>query len=152
MTLGNLLEIYVNGALNISYNKDDVVATLGGVAITDDQARMLCSKFGWTEIYLSPFEIISKTAKFIKSFKTNATNLDALNGVLVEFQNKRSNTHGKTFDRIHVENRSKYLNHSILYNMDGNGSPYVIYDSFTSVPVKKCRNMKQVVEFINSKL
>lgn len=152
MTIGELLELYVNGALNIKYEDDkSKVATLGGVSVTLEQADLLCKQLGWAEYYhgLSPFEIIDKTAKFIKAFKTNGKcSIQEYKSVQVDFRNKASSIYGRTFDRIHIECRK--FNMSILYNMPGNTSAYVIYDSATSVPIKKCRNMKQVVEFIDS--
>lgn len=149
MTLGKLLELYVNGALSIKYNKGDCVATIGSVAITEEQGAVLCKQLGWTDYYLHPFEIIDKTSKFIRAFKSGIIEVDKLNTTTVEFRNTRSNVYGKTFDRIHIEH--KEFSMSILYGMAGNESPYVIYDSPSSIPLKRCRNMKQVVEFINTK-
>lgn len=154
MTIGELLELYVNGALNIKYEDEkSKVATLGGVSITLEQADLICKQLGWTEYYrgLSPFEIIDKTAKFIRAFKNNGKyNIQEYKNIQVDFINKASSVYGKTFDRIHIQCRN--FNMSILYNMPGNTSAYVIYDSFTSVPIKKCRNMRQVVEFIDGSL
>lgn len=150
MTLGQLWELNKGGALSVKHEDNAAMGEVGGVVITAEQAAVICHNLGWDDFYLDPFTIIEKTGKFIRAFK-NSTNFDALHSVTVEFRNTRSNTWGKTFDRIHIENKVgfKSFSYSILYNMEGNSSPYVIYDSFTSVPVKKCRNMKQVVEFIN---
>ena len=148
-TLGNLLELYSNGALNIKYEHGCNQAVLGGVDINTEGASIICNKLGWTEFYLHPFEIIEKTAKFIKSFKVNSLHREVLCNIAVEFQNKRSNNYGKTFDRIHLE-MNRYFNISILYGMAGNESPYIVYDGIKSIPLKKCRNMKQIVEYIDS--
>ena len=150
MVVKELIKTYDNGALSIKYEKDAEDATLGGIRITKEQAENLCKNFGWTEIYLSPFEIIDKTQKFVRALKKNVADDLGTGMIDVTFQNKRSNTYGKTYDRIHFES-PKDKGVSVLYGMAGNESPYVIYDSQTSVPVRKCRNLKQVIEYINER-
>ena len=149
-TLGLIRELYKNGALNIKGDKNTGIATLGGVNITEEQAAVIAGQLGWTKYVLHPFDIVEKTAKFIKAFD-KFEDLEVLNDIVVDFQNNRSSVYGKTFDRIHLELPRKF-SLSIQYGMPSNESPYVIYDSFTSVPLKRCRNMKQVVEFLNTKL
>ena len=152
MTLGELYQLYGNGVLNVKFEgTDPEYGVLGGVKINKQQASVMCQNFGWTEYVLSPFEIISKTAKFIRAFK-DIENMNALMGLTVTFQNKRSSQYGKTMDRIHIESTSSYdgVNISVIYGMPNNGSSYKIYDGKTSVPLKSGRNMKDVVKYINT--
>lgn len=70
MTLGQLLDLHVSGALKIKYEDGDNTAVLGGsTRITLEQAQQLCYKFGWTEFYLNAFEIIAKTNSMMSSLK-----------------------------------------------------------------------------------
>lgn len=148
MTLRQLLEMQSSGALNIKYEPCSNIANLGGVQITLDQARMICSQLGWVEYVISPFEIIDKTNKFIRGLKNHLDREGFLETTLVEFQNKKANTYGKTFDRIVLQ--SKGFSLSILYNMEHSGGKYVIYETGRALPVSKCRNLKAVAQFINT--
>lgn len=149
MTLGKLLELYNSGALNVKYDKDEQVPTvgvIGGVRINATQASALCTQMGWLEYVLNPFEVLEKTSKFIKSLKQHLKN-DVYWQGQVTFQNIRSNTYGKTFDRIQIQTR--YGGVSILYNMEHSGGKYVIYNVGGAIPLAKCRNLKQVSEYFN---
>lgn len=147
MVLGQLVMMYNQGALNIKHEKGEKTAVMGGVKITEEQAKIIVNQLGWTEYYLHPFEIIDKTAKFIRGIKGVLTDDAMLNNTVIEFQNHRSKTYGKTFDRIHIINNGVF-SVSVIYGMEGNSSPYVIYDSFTSVPLQRCRNLKKVAEYL----
>lgn len=156
MNLGMLLKTQGSGALNIKYEKGKQTAMIGDMVITEQQALAIVRNLGWTENYLHPFEIIEKTNKFARSFKRNIKNEALLEHSTVEFQNKRSSTYGKSFDRIHIECEGSFhdglsrFSISILYNMEGNTTPYVVYDSTSSIPIAKCRNLKAVAEFIET--
>lgn len=147
MFLGQLFEMYEAGALNIKYDQNSKVAVLGNMQITEEQAHIICCNLGWEEYALSPFEIIDKTAKFIRSMRANLTNKTIISKYNVSFKNRRSTVYGKTYDRIHLASENGGF--SIIYNMPGNSAKYVVYDSFTSAPLAKGRNIKQVAEYLN---
>lgn len=150
MILGQLYEMYQAGALNIKYEEGSSIAILGNMQITLEQAHNICAGLGWESYVLSPFEIIDKTAKFVRGVKSNLTNEYIVANTVVTFKNVRSSVYGKTHDRIHLACGSSF-ELSIIYNMPGNSSKYVIYDSFTSTPVAKGRNLKQVAEYLNTR-
>ena len=104
MTLGQIRELHLGGALNIKYEKGKSIASIGDMQITLEQATQLTSQLGWVEYVLSPFEIIDKTNKFIRGLKNNLTREDMWEAQ-VQFQNKHSTEYGKTFDRIVVQTR-----------------------------------------------
>ena len=148
VALKQLLTAYENGALSIKYEPGSNVAELGGVKITIEQAQRLClQNFGWIEFRLSPFEIIEKTAKFVRAMKTNLKNEDIWEYATVQFQNKRDTEYGRTFDRI-VISYGKYFSYTIIYNMKSAGGSYVLYRTGDATPIKKLRNLKQVIQFI----
>jgi len=149
MLLKNLLDMQLNGVLNIKYNKGDTVANLGGVAITLEQGATICGQLGWVEYRLSPFEIIEKTNKFVKSLKTYMTRADIWEGADISFQNIASMSYGKTFDRIML-NCPGVCNLTIIYNMENSGAKYCVYETGRALPVCKCANLKKVSEFINT--
>jgi hypothetical protein len=149
MLLSELINVQSSGALNIKYEKGSSVASLGGTQVTMEQAAVIARQLGWNEFYLNAFEILDKTNKFVRGIKSNVANDYIIANTQVEFTNSRSNTYGKTYDRIHMYCPNCF-EISVIYGMEGNSSPYVIYDSKTSVPVSKCRNLKKVGEYITT--
>lgn len=142
VTLKQLIEFQKNGLFNIKINPDGMTADLNGMVITMEQAVPLVSKMGWIEYKLSPFEIISKTGKFTRGLK-GVIPADIAQEMCIELQNRYTGDQNKTFDRIHIVYRRE-LDVAINYNMPGSAAVYVIYNTQTSVPLKKCRNLKQV--------
>ena len=149
MTLGNLIEMYENGALNIKYGEESKTATIGGMAITEQQARIICQQLGWTSYILDPFEIINKTGKFCRGLKNHIDNEKILVHTQVEFQNKPTRIYGKTCDRIHMENPVAGFSISVIYNMPDTPAKYTVYKTSNSLPLAKCRTLKQVGEYLN---
>lgn len=147
--LKQLLDIYLHGALNIKYEPDSSVASIGDTQLNVQQAQAMCANLGWESAVLGPFEIIDKTKKFMKALKCNMKQAVIWQTAMISFDNKASNVYGKTFDRIHMV-CPRQFEISILYKMPGNTSSYVIYNSLTSVPIGKCKSMKQVAEFIDT--
>ena len=151
MTLGQLLDLHVNGALKIKHEDGEPTAVLGGVTrITLQQAEQLCRQFGWTEFYLNAFDIIAKTNSMMSSLKKSAmgTNWEPefWNYIEVEFQNKRAATYGKTFDRIVLCIRgNKY---TIIHGMEHTGAAYVVYVNGSAIPSAKCRTLNKVAEYL----
>lgn len=148
MTLGQLYELYDNGVFNVKMNESKTAALVGGVQLLPEQAHDLCARIGWTGYVLSPFEILDKTNKFIRGIKSTVKDKKILCDTVVTFTNVRSSVYGRTHDRIHLE--SSDFSVSIIYNMSTNTSKYVIYDSHTSVPLCKCKNLKKVGEYIST--
>lgn len=153
MTLGELYVMYASGALNVEVSEDGTSGTMGGVPITDEQAKMICSKLGWKEYVLSPFKIIDKTRKFISALSKTPLIKESeegyLNKVEITFQNKHASTYGKTFDRIVIDFPKKSL--TVIYNMENTGAKYVVYETRgNSIPISKNRNLKGVAEFISN--
>lgn len=151
VALSFLLEAYNNGALKVEFEKGASVAIMGGVAeIGLEQAHdFVQNKLGWTQYVLSPFEIIDKTHKFVKSIKTNVKDEYILNNTQLTFFNKRDTEYGRTFDRIELQcfNRFHYV---IIYNMKSAGASYVLYEKGRAIPKKKFRNLKQLLLYLQS--
>lgn len=147
--LKKLAEMHTHGVLNIKYENDNPLAFIGDSQVNRQQAAIMCQNLGWDSFVLNPFEIIDKTKKFTAALKRSMTNQYIWENALISFDNKASNEYGKTFDRIHIS-CSKNFEISILYKMPGNSSTYVIYNSYTSVPIAKFKSMKQVAEYINT--
>ena len=147
MELSKLLTLQTSGALNIKYENYNV-AEMGGVLITAEQAAQLPMNLGWTETYLHPFEIVSKTNKFIKGIKNHITREGFWETGHVQFQNMRAAAYGKTFDRIVIQTHDLKL--TILYNMENAGAKYAVYETGKPLIIGKCRNLKAVAEFINT--
>lgn len=154
MVLQQLLEYYTNGALNITINTENDTAALGGVPISKEQAAKIAATLGWKEYVLSPYEIINKTAKFVKGIYKHIDKEWFWRDYQIEFQNRHSQTYGKTFDRITIASTTgiKQTGYVILYNMENAGGKYVVYELNKSIPVAKCRNLKSVAEFINENI
>lgn len=150
MKLAELLNLQVNKALNIKYEEGSATATLSNVPITLEQAEILIRNMGWIEHRLNAFEIINKTNKFITGLKKVITSDDIWNNTEVQFQNIRSNTYGKTFDRIVLFHPMKF-HLVIIYGMESAGAKYAIYESGKAIPVEKCKSLKKVAEFINGR-
>lgn len=147
MLLSNLSKMYEAGALTIKYDEGDQIASLGGVKVTMEQAAIFIKNIGWVENVLTPFEIIGKTQRFIRSLRQHLIRNDIWNGTNVTFQNMASATYGRTFDRIVLDNRQWSL--TIIYNMEHSGGKYVIYVTGQAIPIQKCRNLKAVAEYLN---
>ena len=147
MELSKLLALQSSGALNIKYENYNV-AEMGGVVITAEQASALPMNLGWLETNLHPFEIVSKTNKFIKGIKNHIKREGFWECGQIAFQNIRSNTYGKTFDRIVIQAPGLAL--TVIYNMDSAGTKYAVYETGRPLIVGKCRNLKAVAEFINT--
>ena len=151
MLYKELLEMYENGALNIKYTKGEETATLGGVTINKEQAHQICQSLGWTEYVLEPFEIIKKTAKFMRGIKGEITSARIMDNTEVAFKNVESSKYyGKTFDRIGMKNTHPFgaFDISIIYNMPNNGARYVVYKAINSFPLAKCSRLNEVGEYI----
>ena len=108
---------------------------------------MLQSFLPHREIFQSPARLIPAFARGLKSHLKDQILLE---NTEVIFQNKRGNTYGKTFDRIVLE-FPRVFSYSIIYNMENSGGKYVIYEVGKALPLKKCRNLKAVSEFINKR-
>ena len=150
MFLRQLFDMYESGALNIKYEVGSNTAIMGNMQITLEQAHTICMNLGWEKYVLSPFEIIDKTAKFVKSMRTSLVNESIINNCDIKFKNVRSSTYGKTHDRIHFTGVNGY-GMSIIYNMPGNSSKYVLYESLTATPIAKGRTLKQIAEYMNTR-
>lgn len=150
MTLGSLIEMYESGAFNIHYSEESPTATLAGMAITKEQAALICERIGWSKYQLSPFQIIDKTAKFCRGIKNHIDNEKILTNTYVDFQNRPTRIYGKTCDRIHLENAVAGFSISVIYNMPDTPAKYTVYKSSNSLPLAKCRTLKQVGEYLNT--
>lgn len=151
MTLGQLLDLHVNGALKIKHEDGESTAIMGGATrITIEQAEQLCRQLGWTDFHLNAFEIIAKTNSMMSSFKKSAMGLnwtpEVWNCINVEFQNKRAAAYGKTFDRIVLYIRgNKY---TIIHGMEHIGAAYVVFVNGSAIPSAKCRTLNKVAEYL----
>ena len=151
VSLKFLLEAYNNNALKIDYEAGASRAIIGGVADIDlIQADVFVrDKLGWTEYRLSPFEIIDKTQKFVRAIKTHIKDEYILNNTSISFKNKPDSEYGRTFDRIELL-CPRYFHFSIIYNMKSAGASYVLYETGNAIPKKKFRNLKQVMQYLDS--
>lgn len=147
--LKQLATMHAHGVLNIKYENDSPLAIIGDSQVNMQQAAVMCKNLGWDSFVLSPFEIIDKTKKFMAGLRRSMVNQYIWDNSFISFDNKASSEYGKTFDRIHIS-CAKQFEISILYKMPGNSSTYVIYNSYTSVPIGKYKSMKQVAEYINT--
>lgn len=144
--LNQLVEFSKAGLLKIKYTKGESVAVLNNkMKLSVEDATRLCTNFGWVEYVLSPFEIIDKTARFIRGFKKEICDTEPIiaQNISLEFHNKYTGVMDGTFDRIIVAYRNNPV-YAINYGMPGSGAAYVIYNLSTSVPLRRCRNLKQV--------
>lgn len=150
MNLAQLMNLHVSGALKIKYEEGASTAILGGTTeITIEQAAMLCNQFGWTEFFVSPFEIINKTNSMMASLKKSVLSKewsdDMWERVQVEMQNKRATTYGKTFDRI-VLYFTSTKRVTIIHGMEHIGAAYAVYVNGSAIPHAKCRTLGKVAE------
>jgi hypothetical protein len=143
-----LLEAAKNGIFDVKISEDGTKGSIGDSILTLDQADKLVRNYGWLEYVLSPFEIMRKTDKFVKSLDKYMNKQGFWNNVDITFQNRHSQSYKRTFDRICLITHKCTL--AILYNMENVSGKYVIYnmDSLSS-PIAKCRNIKAVAEFLN---
>lgn len=148
MTLGELLQYQKARALTVKLNATTGYYEIGGQALSLQDMQFMCRNLGWTEFYLPPNEIITKTNKYVKAFKPLEKNEHLMN-LVFEFQNKRSNEYGKTFDRVHIVYPNIH-EFSIIHGMSGIGASYVLYNSKTGAPEVKSSGLKTIVEHIST--
>ncbi len=149
MNLGMLLELHECGALNVDANSNKDVAIVGGMTLNAEQCNAMAINLGWTRFDRYPHEIIDKTNKFIRGLKHNIKQDDVFDNTEISFQNTRRHNTEKTSDRIKMIYPGKF-DITILYGVPGMGGPYGIYSDVNNfnVPVKICRSLKQVGEYI----
>lgn len=148
MTLEKLIELHNNGALAVK--EDDGVVSVAGMELSDEQINTFAENLGWEKYAVSAVEAVQKISKFISPFKGAGIDLDIAKETEVTFQNFKANTYGKTYDRI-LLTRPRYFKLTIIHGMENIGGAYVIYEtSGSSIPLAKCKNIKQVVAFINA--
>lgn len=148
MKLNTLREMQKTGALKVEHDSNTSIGSVGGVQVDMEQARNLAEQIGWVEMHLNPFELIEKTNKFMKPLIKNLERPDIWELGDIQFQNRRSNTYGKTFDRIVIS--SSNCSYTIVYGMENNGGKYVVYETGRALPIAKCRNVKAVAEYLNN--
>lgn len=152
MLYKELLELLQSGALSVSYTDGAETGTVGGVTITKAQADQICKGLGWEEYTLSPFKIISKTAKFMKGMDKEIESEIIKNNTEVTFRNVMSPTYMKDFDRIHLHCKHvlKGFEVTVIYNMPKNSARYVVYRTSNSYPLFKGRTLQDAAEYIES--
>jgi hypothetical protein len=153
MTLGQLMELHMNGALNAKIEEGSDVGTLGGVQLTYEQAQQICATIGWTEYVLSPFEVIKKTNNLMAAIKKSPL-MDSwsegfMKNVQIEMQNKRGRTYGRTFDRfVFYTPDTAY---TLIHGMENAGGQYVIFEKPSAIPFAKCRTIGKALEALASR-
>lgn len=153
MMYKDLLEMYELGALKVTGVNNVDIATVGGVTVTKEQADEICKSIGWTDYVLSPFKIIDKTAKFMKTFSKEIDSSVTKEYMEIEFRNVAANDmSGRTFDRIHLTcaHPLKGFEVSIIYNMPRNTAKYVVYRTSNSFPLFKASGLAAIGEYINT--
>jgi hypothetical protein len=148
MTLGQLMELHMNGALNAKVEEGKDVGSLGGVPLTFEQAQQICSTIGWTEYVLSPFDVIKKTNNLMASIKKSplmsAWSAGYMKNIQVEMQNKRGRSYGKTFDRFVFYTPEAQF--TLIHGMENAGGQYVVYERPSAIPFAKCRTIGKALE------
>lgn len=154
VTLGQLLEYQVNGALSVEYNKDipnPQVGTLGGVQITKEQAFNFCvNKLGWTTFVVNPFEAIHKVSKYVKMIKPYLEDDYVWDNTVVTFMNKRDTEYGKTFDRI-TFTCAGCFDYTLICGMKNAGGKIVLYQNGFANPLDKLKSFKQFALILNNR-
>lgn len=151
MTLRDLRVALVNKAMNIVYSEQSSVGELGGVAITNEQAKLIAQQFGWIRISQSGFQIIEKTAKFTRGFKNSLKREDIWNNTVVTFENHRIAGEMKYYDRIKLIYPSRF-DLTLTYNMPGTGGAYALFDKSKDIarPIFTARSIKQLCEYLDN--
>lgn len=150
VAIKDLLSALANKALDITFENGKITADLGGVEITEEQAHFLCKEqLGWGTYVLSPFEIIDKTEKFTKALKRELKDDYIIENTVVTFMNKKDTEYGRTFDRITFDCKHKFK-YTVIYNMKSAGGAYVLYNTGNAIPVKKFKNMKQLLVYLQA--
>lgn len=153
--ISKLRDMAEAGLMNISYDEEESKekAVLMNTEIDLSTARSICSDLGWTRMYLSPFEIISKTGKFIKGLKNNIADEYFWDKGKIEWENYRISNSMSSYDRIHlcVEKR---FDLTITFHMPHSGGTYTVYDrdSVSVMPVNQSANMRSLCRFIKQRL
>lgn len=152
MLYKELMELAESGALSVSYTEGAETGAVGGVTITKEQAEQICKSLGWEEYVLSPFKIISKTAKFMKGMSKGVESDIIKEHTDVTFRNVMSSRYMKDFDRIHLHctHVLKGFEVTIIYNMPKNSARYVVYRTSNSYPLYKGRTLQDVAEYIDT--
>lgn len=159
-TLRKIIELYENGAFNIEIQEDMSSASIGGVVISVANAEKICEDIGWGKwndtsgkngYRMHPYTIIDKTRKFIKGIKGHITDDRILDNTTVDFKNNYTRIHNKFCDKIHLVNKTKGVEYSVIYNMPDNPAKYTVY-SAGSIVVGKCTTLKKLGEYINNNL
>lgn len=151
MTLSELRIAYVNKAMNVVYSEKSNMGELGGVMITNEQAKTIAGHFGWLRISQSGFQIIEKTAKFIRAMKNSLKREDIWNNTIVTFENHRIAGEMKYYDRIKLVYPGRF-DLTLTYGMPGTGAAYALYDKSRDIarPVVTARYIKQICEYLDN--
>lgn len=150
MKLSELIKAQSCGALNIGEGSNEHGIVVGGAGITLEQCRQMAGILGWLDYDKKPWEVIDKTAKFIRGIKNHITSEQVLGGTEVTFQNRRKQNTESYFDRIKMVNHKFDI--TILYGAHGAGGTYAVFSGTNGFnqPVFNCRTSKQLGEYINT--
>lgn len=152
MTLAELLDAYRSGAFKIKYEDCSNGAILNNsVNISDAQANSICLNIGWTEYALHPFEIINKTNKLLSAIDKSligCADINTLNNTVLELNNRRGKTYGKTFDRV-VFYIGKKTVITLIHGLENSGGAYTIYVNRSPIASAKCRTLSRAMQEIS---
>ena len=149
MKLKQLMDIQKSGALKVSSECTINNIVIGGVRVTLEQCRSMAQSLGWVEFDMPPWEIISKTNKFVNGLRANLKNEEIIENTEVVFQNRRRMETDKYFDRIKLV--SPYFDLTVLYGMPGLKGLYSVYDGSNGNrnPAYGFRSLKQLALYMN---
>lgn len=115
----------------------------------------LVEKIGWTEIVLSPEEIMRKTMYLVNAMKRGigSYHLESSafwNNVNFEASNRKDSQYGKTFDRMVFSNAKAA--YTVISSMTGSGAKFLVFEHGKAIPLAKLKSVDTLGEFLYRKL
>ena len=148
-SLRKLRALYENKMLDVKQDENSEKFKVAGELLTEAQLERMLTDIGWMEHAVSTDEAVGITKSYMNAFKKSMTNEDFWNNLELTFQNKKDSEYGRTFDRVVIKYPRKF-SYTLIKGMKSAGGAYVLYNTGDATCIKKCRTMKQVIEYIET--
>ena len=151
MNFGQLLEIQASGAIKVDGESTQGVAVIGGVALNNDQCKLIANDLGWIKYDQEAFQVIDKTDKFVSHLNKHLDESSLIDRTTIHFKSTRITNTQKYYDWIKMVCPG-HFDITVLRGYPGTGGTYaVLSDSNNFVtPVFTGRSVKALAGYLNT--